>query len=94
MNTLSEMLQEAGLEIPKGFIVPERYTPEQAFELIKGRIAVLQAEAEYIERKEAMGYDYFKKPEHYSWMDWCGQCNRSLKSWDDETCDCVDWDEE
>jgi hypothetical protein len=51
---------------------------------------VKDVDREYIAKEEAKGYDYSKKPESYSSWDWCGQCNRSLKSWDDERCDCLD----
>ena len=63
-------------------------------EFERRRQAVKDIDNARIKAEEARGYDYSKKPDYYSSWDWCGQCNRSLKSWDDETCDCMDWDEE
>lgn len=62
-------------------------TPEQKKQRIK------EMDNARIEQEEARGYDYSGKPESYSSWQWCGQCNRSLMSFDDETCDCLD-DEE
>lgn len=57
--------------------------------------AVKEIDEQRIREMTAQGYDFSKKPDYYTSWDWCGQCNRSLKSWDEpDVCDCMDDDEE